>query len=222
LLAFYPRRVRFVRIAGVVAAALSVVVVAAILLPHSPTGLRHLLLAVGPAAPLVALLAWIVLTPALFPGTVIAATCGLAFGALGAPLALAGALLGGLAAFGLARVTAPATARRLIARNARLARLDELLGRRGFATILAARLMPGVPAGGLHYAAGLSSIRPRAFAGAMAIGAIVRTVPYAVIGTGLASGSAFTLIVGGSSVILGTATAAVLVRRSRSAVAPAS
>jgi hypothetical protein len=55
----------------------------------------------------------------------------------------------------------------------------------------------------------------------MAIGAIVRTVPYAVIGTGLASGSAFTLIVGGSSVILGTATAAVLVRRLRSAVAPA-
>jgi uncharacterized membrane protein YdjX (TVP38/TMEM64 family) len=147
---------------------------------------------------------------------------GLAFGAVGAPLALAGALLGGLGAFGLARIAAPATARRLVARNARLTRLDELLERRGFATILAARLMPGVPAGGPHYAAGLSSIRPRAFAGAMPIGAIVRTVPYAVIGMGLASGSAFALIVGGSSVILGDATAAVLVRHLRATLAPAS
>jgi uncharacterized membrane protein YdjX (TVP38/TMEM64 family) len=131
-----------VRIAGVAAAALAAVA-AAILLPHSPAGLRHLLLAVGPSARAVALLVWIVLTPALFPGTVIAATCGLAFGAVGAPLALAGALLGGLAAFGLARVAGPATARRLLSRNAMLARFDDLLERRGFAAILAARLMAG-------------------------------------------------------------------------------
>src|SRR5437868_2915198 len=38
---------------------------------------------------------------------------------------------------------------------------------------------------------------------------------YAVIGTGLASGSAFRLIVRGSSMILGTATAAIPVRRLR-------
>jgi hypothetical protein len=67
---------------------------------------------------------------------------------------------------------------RLLSRNARLARFDDLLERRGFSA-------------------------------------------YAVIGTGLASGSAFTLIVGGSSVILGTATAAILVRRLRGAAAPA-
>ena len=61
----------------------------------------------GVAAPLAALVAWVLLTPALFPGTVLAAAGGLAFGALGgAVLALGGAVLGGLAAFTLARTAA--------------------------------------------------------------------------------------------------------------------
>ena len=54
-----------------------------LLLPHSPSDLRELLLSLGPAAPAIALAAWMVLTPALFPGTVLAAAGGLAFGALG-------------------------------------------------------------------------------------------------------------------------------------------
>jgi hypothetical protein len=46
---------------------------AAFLLPHTPSGLRGLLAGAGPAAPLIALAAWILLTPAMFPGTVLAA-----------------------------------------------------------------------------------------------------------------------------------------------------
>jgi uncharacterized membrane protein YdjX (TVP38/TMEM64 family) len=204
------------RLIGLVVIAILAFVAAAILLPHSPSGLRELLLSVGPAAPAIALAAWIVLTPALFPGTVMAAAGGLAFGALGgAALAFAGAVAGGLAAFGLARTGARGPVQRLAARKPRLARIHALLERRGFAAILAARLTPGVPAVGLHYAAGASPVRARAFAAAIAIGALLRTVPYAVLGQGLASGSVPTLLVAAASIVLGALAAAVLVRHIR-------
>ena len=63
--------------------------------------------------------------------------------------------------------------------------------------------MPGVPATGLHYAAGVSPVRARAFAGAMAIGALLRTVPYAILGQGLSTGSIATILIAGGSVALG-------------------
>jgi uncharacterized membrane protein YdjX (TVP38/TMEM64 family) len=196
--------------------ALPLVVVAAVLLPHSPEGLRALLMAAGPLAPLIALAAWVVLTPVLFPGTVLAAAGGLAFGAVGgAGVAFGGAVAGGLAAFLLARTAGRGAAERFVARHAKLARLDALLRRRGFAAILAARLMPGMPVGGLHYAAGVSRVRPRAFVGAMTVGALLRTVPYAVLGTGLASGSMATIAVAAGSIALGGLAAAVLVRQIR-------
>jgi uncharacterized membrane protein YdjX (TVP38/TMEM64 family) len=206
----------FRRLAGLVIVALCAVVAAFVLLPRSPTGLSELLLAIGPAAPVIGLVAWILLTPALFPGTVLAATGGLAFGALGGgALALAGALAGGLTAFALARTGARGVVERLLTRNAKLASVDALLARRGFAAILAARLTPGVPATALHYAAGVSRVRAPAFAAAMSIGALLRTVPYALLGTGLASGSMLTLLVAGSSIALGGLTAALLVRHIR-------
>src|SRR5215510_243676 len=131
-----PRRLRALAVLALPAA-----VAAAVLLPHSPAGLRELVLTVGPAAPLAVLAAWILLTPALFPGTVLAAAGGLAFGAAGgSALAFVGAVAGGLAAFMLARTAARGEADRLVARSARLARIDALLERRGFAAILAARL----------------------------------------------------------------------------------
>ena len=204
------------RLIGLIAVAIPAFVAAAILLPHSPSGLRELLLSVGPAAPAIAIAAWIVLTPALFPGTVMAAAGGLAFGTLGgAALAFGGAVAGGLAAFALARTGARGPVQRLVARKPRLARIHALLERRGFAAILAARLMPGVPATGLHYAAGVSPVRARAFAAAIAIGALLRTVPYALLGQGLASGSIATLLVAAASIAIGALAAAVLVRQVR-------
>ena len=75
--------------------------------------------------------------------------------------------------------------------------------------------MPGVPATGLHYAAGASPVRYRAFAAAIAIGALVRTAPYAVLGQGLASGSILTLLLAGGSIALGGLAAIVLIDRLR-------
>src|SRR5947209_19464285 len=102
----------------------------------------------------------------MFPGSVLAAVCGAAFGALGGSLmTFAGAVAGGLAAFVIARGAARQTVERLVRDKPRLARVFTLLEQRGFAVMLAARLTPGVPATGLHYAAGVSPVRIRAFLG---------------------------------------------------------
>jgi uncharacterized membrane protein YdjX (TVP38/TMEM64 family) len=193
---------------------LVVVIAAGVLLPHTPSELRDLVLAAGVAAPAIVLAAWVVLTPALFPGTLLAAAGGLAFGAVGGvALSVCGAVLGGLASFTLARTVGSGPARRLTDRSARLARLQTLLERRGFAAVLAARLMPGVPACGLYYAAGLSPVRYGAFTAAIAIGALARTTPYALLGNGLASGSAPSIALAAASVAIGAAGALLLVRR---------
>jgi uncharacterized membrane protein YdjX (TVP38/TMEM64 family) len=208
---------RVLLVAGAVACGFAA---AALLLPHSPSDLRELLAALGPAAPAIALAAWVVLTPALFPGTVMAAACGLAFGALGGgALAVLGATLGGLAAFALARTAARDPVTRLVARKPKLARLHGLLERRGFHAVLAARLMPGVPTSGLHYAAGVSPVSARAFAGAIALGALLRTMPYAVLGQGLASGSTTTIAFAAASIVLGGLAAGLLARTLRRPIA---
>ena len=204
------------RLLPLAGAAILAFAAAAFLLPHSPTALRDLLLSAGTAAPLIAIAAWILLIPVLFPGTVLAATGGLAFGAAGgAALAFAGAIAGGLAAFALARAGARGVVERFVHRNRRVAALHVLLRRRGFSAILAARLMPGVPAGALHYAAGASPVRARVFAAAIAIGALLRTVPYALLGDGLGSGSARTVLVAGLSIGIGGIAATVLARQIR-------
>jgi uncharacterized membrane protein YdjX (TVP38/TMEM64 family) len=204
------------RLIGFAVVALAGFAAAAALLPHSPEALRELVLSLGPAAPAIALAAWILLTPALFPGTVLAAAGGLAFGGLGgAALAWAGAVAGGLAAFALARTVARGPIDALVRRNPRLRRTHALLERRGFAAVLAARLMPGMPAGGLHYAAGVSPVKTRAFAAAIAVGALLRTAPYAVLGQGLASGSIATMLLAAGSIAVGGVAAALLVRHVR-------
>jgi uncharacterized membrane protein YdjX (TVP38/TMEM64 family) len=210
------------RAAAVIVVAIAASAAAAFLLPHSPSGLRGLLAGAGPIAPLIMLAAWILLTPAMFPGTVLAAAGGLAFGAFeGSLLAFGGAILGGLTAFALARTAGRQPVQRFVQGKQRLARSHALLERRGFAAILAARLMPGVPVTALHYAAGVSPVDTRAFAGAIAIGALLRTVPYTILGQGLGSGSVTTILIAFGSVTLGGVSAAILTRQIRRAEATA-
>jgi len=206
---------RLLLLAALVGAAFTA---AATLLPHSPSELRSVVIAAGAPAPLLALAAWLVLTPALFPGTVLAVACGLTFGiAGGTAVAWGGAVIGGVASFALARTVGHGPLERV--GGDRLHRLSTLLARRGFVAVLAARLTPGVPASGVHYAAGLASVRVRDFTAAMAVGALVRTVPYAILGAGLASGSMAMLIGVGASVLAGAAAAALLLRRLRAVAA---
>jgi uncharacterized membrane protein YdjX (TVP38/TMEM64 family) len=78
--------------------------------------------------------------------------------------------------------------------------------------------MPGVPASGLHYAAGVAPVRLRSFTAAIAIGALLRTTPYALLAPELASGSSATIMLGVASVAIGGAAAMLLVRRLRAPV----
>jgi uncharacterized membrane protein YdjX (TVP38/TMEM64 family) len=209
------------RLAILVALVVVAFVCAAFLLPHSPAGLRALILSAGVAAPAIAVATWVVLTPAMFSGTVLAAASGLAFGAVrGAGLSLIGAVLGALVAFALARTLGRSHVEPILMRRPRLQKLHGLLERRGFLALLAARLMPGVPATGLHYAAGVSPVSARAFGAAMAIGALLRTAPYAVLGQGIGAGSLTTILVAAGSIAVGALAAAILARQLRGAGLP--
>jgi hypothetical protein len=86
-----------------------------------------------------------------------------------------------------------------------------LLERRGFAAILAAASCRA----SRHRAfttADVSHVRRSAFTAAIAIGALLRTTPYALLGHGPASGSTAPLAVAAASAMIGAAGATLLLR----------
>lgn len=169
------------RLLALAAAIAALFALAALGVPHSPAGLRALVEPLGAAAPLAFALVWAALTPALFPGTVLAAASGLLFGtALGTAVSIAGATLGSVLSFGLARRFGRRAADDLA--GPRIERLQARIERRGFLAVLYARLAPGVPATLLNYAGGLTRIRLRAFAAAIALGGAPRAFAYAALG----------------------------------------
>jgi uncharacterized membrane protein YdjX (TVP38/TMEM64 family) len=99
-----------------------------------------------------------VLTPALFPGTVLAGAGGLLLVSTGRiAISLAGTVAGSLAAFAMARVAGGRAGDRLGGR--RVQQLRARLECRGFLGVLVLRAASGVPATLLNYAAGLARVR---------------------------------------------------------------
>jgi uncharacterized membrane protein YdjX (TVP38/TMEM64 family) len=138
----------------------------------------------GVAGPLVFIVVSAALTPALFPGPLLAGASGLLFGTwLGTPVSIVSATLGAVLAFSLARWIAHDAVEELQGR--RLSALRAWIGRRGFLSILYARIVPGVPYSLVNYAAGLSPVTPRAFAGATALGCAPRAFAYTALGGSL-------------------------------------
>jgi len=124
------------------------------------------------------------LTVVLFPGPLLAGASGLLFGtALGFPLSLTAAVLGASLAFLIARTAGHDAVERRA--GPRLARLRAAIGRRGFVTVLYARIVPGVPYNVVNYAAGLAPIGLATFAGATALGAAPRAFAYTALGGSL-------------------------------------
>jgi uncharacterized membrane protein YdjX (TVP38/TMEM64 family) len=138
----------------------------------------------GAAGPLVFVVVSSLLTVALFPGPLLAGASGLLFGtALGFPISLLSAVLGACLAFSLSRWWAGDAV--LALSGGRLLALRAWLGRRGFWSVLYARIAPGVPYNLVNYAAGLTAIRLGAFAGATALGAAPRAFAYTALGGSL-------------------------------------
>jgi uncharacterized membrane protein YdjX (TVP38/TMEM64 family) len=138
----------------------------------------------GAAGPLVFIAVSASLTVVLFPGPVLAAASGLLFGAaLGTPVSIASATLGATLAFSLSRWWAHDAVVALA--GPRLMALRAWVGRRGFLTVLYARIVPGVPYTLVNYAAGLTPIALRSFVAATAIGVAPRAFAYTALGGSL-------------------------------------
>ena len=135
----------------------------------------------GPLAPLVFIAVSAALTTLMFPGPLLAGASGLLFGvALGFPVSLASAVLGACLAFLISRYLAGDAVEHLA--GPRLQSLEELVSRRGFVSVLYARIAPGVPYTLVNYAAGLTRIQLAVFAAATALGAAPRAFAYTALG----------------------------------------
>jgi uncharacterized membrane protein YdjX (TVP38/TMEM64 family) len=124
------------------------------------------------------------LTPLMFPGPILAGASGLLFGtALGFLLSLLSAVLGASLAFIIARAVGGDALERIAGR--RVLAAYELVSRRGFVSVLYARIAPGVPYSLVNYAAGLTRIPLAVFAAATALGAAPRAFAYTALGGSL-------------------------------------
>ena len=138
------RRAAALRLAGLAAALAALVLVLALSGSISTAKVRSWVDGYGAAGPLVFVLVSASLTVVLFPGPVLAAASGLLFGtALGTPVSICAATLGATLAFCLSRWWAHDAVVALA--GPRLHALRAWVGRRGFLTVLYARIAPGVP-----------------------------------------------------------------------------
>jgi uncharacterized membrane protein YdjX (TVP38/TMEM64 family) len=172
------------RVGGLAALLASLVAVLALSGSLSAERVRDWVDGFGAAGPVVFICLSALLTVALFPGPLLAGASGLLFGtALGTPISIAAATLGASLAFSLSRWWAHDAV--LALAGPRLLALRDLLARRGFLSVLYARIAPGVPYNLVNYAAGLTAIPLRTFAAATALGASPRAFAYTALGGSL-------------------------------------
>jgi uncharacterized membrane protein YdjX (TVP38/TMEM64 family) len=173
--------VRLVLLALAIAAAFAAVTATGI----GPSEAKQFVRELGSAAPILLVLVGGALGLALFPGHVTATVAGMLFGALGGTaVALAAAILGAGLCLLAARVAGADAVTSLL--GARGKRWRDFVQDNGFSAVLACRLAPGVPSGVVNYLAGLAGIKLRAFAAAVSLGALPKTIAYVALGGALA------------------------------------
>jgi uncharacterized membrane protein YdjX (TVP38/TMEM64 family) len=155
----------------------------------------------------------ITLTP--IPASVVSIAAGLTWGlGVGVLLVYAGALIGA----GLAFVIGRALGREAVERftGARVARVDNMLRRRGLAALIIVRLVPVLPFMVINYTAGLTGVRRRDYAIGTMVGILPGTIAYVAVGAyGTTLGWPFYLAVGGLAAltIVGVIYAVIVRRR---------
>jgi uncharacterized membrane protein YdjX (TVP38/TMEM64 family) len=164
--------------------------------------LQGMLRGTGALAPLlfVALLV-VQAVVAPLPAPALAIVGGYGFGVVeGFVLTWLGSLIGGVISFALSR----RFGRRFVAESARAARLDRFVEEHGAVLIFVLRLIPLVSFDAISYAAGLSSIRFRAFLLATALGMAPGTFAFVYVG-GSESGPWTWAVLLGLAVLAGVA-----------------
>ncbi len=147
----------------------------------SPEHVRDWVDGFGAVAPLVFIVVAALLTCAMFPGPILAGAAGLLFGtALGTPVAICSATLGASLACLIGRFVAGDAVEEL--GGPRVRSLATWVNRRGFVSVLYARIAPAMPYNVINYAAGLTTIPVLTFAAATAIGTAPRTFAYVALG----------------------------------------
>ncbi|MGZ4271028.1 MAG: TVP38/TMEM64 family protein [Solirubrobacteraceae bacterium] len=206
------RRAALLRLALLAAVLAGCVVVLATSGSLSAQRVRDWVDGYGAAGPVVFVALSSLLTVVLFPGPLLAGASGLLFGtAMGFPISLLSAVLGAALAFSLSRWWAHDAVLELS--GPRLRALRAWLGRRGFVSVLYARIAPGVPYNLVNYAAGLTAIRIAAFAAATALGAAPRAFAYTALGGSLGNLRSPAAIAAVAVLVVMALAGAVLLRR---------
>ncbi|MEJ7634327.1 TVP38/TMEM64 family protein [Aeromicrobium sp.] len=146
------------------------------------------------------------------------AVCTIAGGAIfgfwaGLGVVLIGAVVGSTGAFVGARWLGRDSVRGLTATRVR--RLDAQIGRRGFVTVLGARLLPVIPFTTINYIFGLTSVSLRAYVTATAIGIVPGTAVYVAVGAYGFSPGSWPFAIAVTGLVLLAAVSAVHARRGR-------
>ena len=186
-----------------------------LLAPTDLEAVRGWAAGIGPGGALLFVLGYAALTLTPVPKNLLTIAAGLVWGFwLALALVYVGALVGAAASFVIGRALGREAVERLT--GARVARLDDALARRGFLSVLGARLVPIIPFTLINYGAGLTAVRRRDYALGTAIGIVPGSAAYVALGAfGLELGPPFWVAVAALGVLIlgGVVTAAVLRRR---------
>ncbi|UKA73523.1 TVP38/TMEM64 family protein [Arthrobacter sp. FW306-06-A] len=132
-------------------------------------------------APAVFIFGYAALTLSPAPKNVLTIGAGMVFGFVGGVgLVVAAALLGASAAFWLGRWLGREAVENYA--GARVGKLDEVLGRRGFVAVVGVRLVPVLPFTAINYLAGATSVGWWRYLLGTALGILPGTVSYVTLG----------------------------------------
>jgi uncharacterized membrane protein YdjX (TVP38/TMEM64 family) len=151
--------------------------------------IREAILAGGAAAPLASMALMVIHSFVPFPAEMLAIANGMVFGlVLGTAVTWAGAMLGAIAAFGLARWVGQAFVYRLIGEHRRAA-LERWTEAGGVRALLVARLIPVISFNLINYAAGLAGVGWWPFLWTTAVGILPVTVVSVLVGSHMVDAS---------------------------------
>ncbi len=169
------------RIAAILAAIVILVAIAMWVPVPTAIQLRDWATSAGPWFPLAFFAAHVVVTVFPFPRTAFTLAAGLLFGPyLGIPIAVAASALSAL--FALLLVRAAGWQLNRLSHHRRIEVIDARLRQRGWAAVLATRLIPVVPFSVLNYAAGASGVRITPYMLATLFGLMPGTAAVVILG----------------------------------------
>jgi uncharacterized membrane protein YdjX (TVP38/TMEM64 family) len=138
----------------------------------------------GPLAPLLFIILYIVGAVLFVPGSILTIGAGVLFGVVRGSICVSiGATLGAIAAFLIGRYLAREWVRAQLEGNPRFAAIDKAVGREGWKIVLLTRLSPVFPFNLLNYGFGLTAVTLRDYALTTWIGITPGTVLYVYIGS---------------------------------------